>query len=148
MKISKQAESPAVDVDMTPMIDVVFQLLIFFTMVSVFDEAERASKVVLPKAWATVIEDMAKERMTVNIEQDGRIVVFGQGLDVDGLRRVLRGRRRLLAAYEKSTGSAPIIVRGHEDCEYRHIKDVLDAIRDEKFQKIMFASHMMEEEGR
>jgi len=148
MRISKEGPAPALDVDMTPMIDVVFQLLIFFTMVSVFDEAERAADVVLPKAWATVIEDMGKERMIVNVEKSGKVVVFAQSLDLDGLRRVLRGRRRLLASYEKTTGSAPIIVRGHEDCEYKHIKAVLDAIRDEKFQKIMFASHMMEEEGR
>jgi len=141
MKVAKESEDPALDVNLTPLIDVTFLLLVFFTMISVFNEMEREAEVVLPEAYATVIDEMAKERMIVNIEVDGQIVVFSQRMNAAKFRKILRGRRKLLAYYEKETGAAPIVVRGDLECPYEHIKEVLDVIRDEKFQKILFASH-------
>src|SRR5690242_9987000 len=68
MKLSTFQKRKALDINMTPMIDVVFQLLIFFMTCSQVSEANREA-LELPKLKGT--EDQANSELIVNIDQDG-----------------------------------------------------------------------------
>jgi len=132
-----------VDVDMTPMIDVVFQLLIFFTMVSVFNEIEYEAEIMLPEAWATTIEAPPKDRLVINVERDGRIMIFGREIDRSALHGYLRDARRLPRAEAEEL---PVLVRGHRGCPYAHVKTVLAAVREAGLRTVFFAAYEMEED--
>lgn len=150
MAINASAEGagPTLDVDMTPLIDVVFLLLIFFMIISVFNDMERSAEVELPAAYqAQIQQDVAKERMIINIEKDGTIVLYNQDMNMAGFKRQLKKYKPGLQTLAKKTGSAPIVVRGHKECPYRHIKGVLGAIYDEAFEKIMFAAYQKKQSG-
>jgi len=138
MKFSEAQED--LEVNMTPMIDIVFQLLTFFTMISTMNRMEREAKLDLPEANAAVIDEMATQRMIVNIERDGTIKLFGLVATKRELSNQLRQRKANLLSTERTTGSAPIVIRADQDTEYRYVREVLDIIRDEKFQKILFAA--------
>jgi len=145
MRAPRYAAEPALDVDMTPLIDVTFLLMIFFMVVSTLNDMEREAKVELPLAYQAQIEkEVAKERMVINIEADGAIVLYGQRMNMaafkENLRRYAPGLRALGA-----TGAAPIVLRGHKDCPFRHVRDVLAAIYEEGFTKILFAAYFKEE---
>jgi biopolymer transport protein ExbD len=149
MKMAKDAGDPSLSLNMTPMIDVVFQLLIFFTMVSALNDMERDAKLKLPEAYATAVQESGEKlRMIVNIRENGDIVTFGLKKTLGQLRTELRHRRGDLIRYQAQTGSAPIIVRGDANCPYKYVKEVLDAIRDEKFEKILFASYSLYDRDR
>jgi len=64
---------------MTPMIDVVFLLIIFFLVSSHLQRQETQQELDLPVAQAS-IEDEAKPtpRVTINVLEDGSMVVSGQ----------------------------------------------------------------------
>ena len=142
MKAHAADAEPPLEVDMTPLIDVVFLLLIFFMLVSVFNEMEREAKVELPDAYQVLFdEDIAKERTIVNVETDGRIVMYGQAHTVDQFKARLAKIAALLRSWGSRTGEAPIVLRGHKDCEYRHIQAVIGAVYDAGIEKIMFAAY-------
>jgi biopolymer transport protein ExbD len=145
---SSEGEGPTLDVDMTPLIDVVFLLLIFFMIISVFNNMERKADVELPVGYhAQIAKDVAKERMVINIEEDGTIVLYNQDMNMAAFRKQLSKYEAGLKKLAEKSGAAPIVVRGDQDCPYEHVKKVLGAIYDERFKKIMFAAYEKKQEG-
>ena len=87
VKIDKGSATSALN--MTPMIDVVFNLLIFFLVATRFEEVERKMSVVLPQASeARPMTEKPKDLM-VNVTRTGKIVVNGQALNSTQLLTVL-----------------------------------------------------------
>ena len=145
MSRREEAARPPVEVDMTPLIDVTFLLLVFFMMISTLSDMERTAVLELPMAYQAMIETgVAKERMIVNVERDGTIVMFGQRVMPDEFRTKLRAMGPMLRRLGEATGRAPIVLRGDRDCEFVHIKGILAAIAEEQFDTIMFAAYQRE----
>ena len=74
---------------MTPLIDVVFLLLIFFLVATRFEQEDRALDVVLPSASEAQPMTVQPEELFVNIAEDGRIFVGGKVLGEEELLRLL-----------------------------------------------------------
>ncbi len=138
-----EGESVNVEVDMTPLIDVTFLLIIFFMIISTFNEMERAAVKELPESQyqATIEPDVATNRMIVNILEDGTISLYGEQFDIDGFRRRLRNYKGTLQQVQQEHDSAPIIIRGHKGSRYEIIRQVLSTIYEEDFRQIMFAAY-------
>jgi biopolymer transport protein ExbD len=79
--------------DMTPMIDVVFQLIIFFMTVSQQSQLEDV-QLELPRTAG--VQDQGPTTITVNLTVDDRIIVSGDAYDLDGLDGLIS--RELVAA--------------------------------------------------
>ena len=142
MRLVRQAPPQEVEVDMTPLIDVTFLLLIFFMVISVFNYMERAAELELPSVvQALVQKDVAEQRMVVNIEKDGGIVLFGQDVTLDTFRDQLRRIGPGLRMLGRAAEEAPLVIRGDKDCPFEHIRHVLAAIYDENITKVMFAAY-------
>ncbi len=77
-------------IDMTPMIDVVFQLMIFFLVATKLDEAEREFPVALPTATEAKPFTSKPQELFINIERTGRYFVAGRFLSIEELERVIR----------------------------------------------------------
>ncbi len=75
MRLNKHKHSTTMLMNMTPMIDIVFLLLIFFMTVSQISEVNK-EKLELPKHEGT--EDQQPTTVIVNVDQDGRIIVSGK----------------------------------------------------------------------
>ncbi|MDR3073259.1 MAG: biopolymer transporter ExbD [Deltaproteobacteria bacterium] len=65
-------EEPEVALDLTPLIDAVFMLLVFFIMAATF--AKPAIDVALPKAGSAKVKETPREKLTVTIRAEGRIL--------------------------------------------------------------------------
>lgn len=77
-------------IDMTPMIDVVFQLMIFFLVATRLDEAEREFPVALPTASEAKPFTSQPSELFINIERTGRYFVQGRFVTVEELETLLR----------------------------------------------------------
>ena len=75
--------------NMTPLIDVVFLLLIFFLVATRFEQEDRELDVVLPSASEAKPMTVAPEELFVNIAKDGKIFVGGKVLGEEELLRLL-----------------------------------------------------------
>ena len=97
MKLEKlRRQQDAIKGDMTPMIDVVFLLLIFFMVATTFVEESRLFKIRLPKADKPRLLQ-PEDVVTVEISEDGRFFLGGREvarLDVlDAVRQRLEAPR-------------------------------------------------------
>src|SRR5688572_13096249 len=75
--------------DLTPMIDVVFNLLIFFMVVSHFARQERDLKVLLPDGSEAMPLTAKPREIFINIDKDGRYFVRSQQVTAQELSEIL-----------------------------------------------------------
>ena len=122
------------DVNITPLIDVVFLLLIFF-MVSTTFERESEIEIVLPQAAANAVpaEDSALE---VTIDAEGTFYVNG--------KRVINTQiETLKKAMKQAAGDRkepPIILSADAQTPHQAVITVMDAARQLGFVHLNFAT--------
>ncbi len=118
IKAAKES-GPGVSVEMTPMIDMVFLLLIFFLVATTFHQTEREMQIALPfAASAAPISSMLQE-LIVNVDKDGKIILGGRAI----------GPERLQERVTQAVAANPeqkVTVRGDRSVAYAHIVTVLD----------------------
>ncbi|MDD4267662.1 MAG: biopolymer transporter ExbD [Pirellulales bacterium] len=90
---------------LTPLIDVVFLLLIFFLVATKFADEEREMNVLLPDASEAQPRTSKPRETIVNIDQNGQYFVSGQKLSLAELERALNAVR------VNNPGRASVILR-------------------------------------
>ena len=106
---------------LTPLIDVVFLLLIFFLVATKFAEEERELDVRLPDASAAQPLISQPKELFVNVDQHGRYYVTGRTLTLDQLYPVLK------AAWVNNPGRASVIIRADRRCRWEFVVAVMNA---------------------
>ena len=120
MKFRRQHREE-VGINLTPLIDVVFLLLIFF-MVSTTFTRETQLSIDLPEAEGQVKES-SQEQIEIQVDEGGRYRVNGQGL-VDTRMRTLQA-----AIYKVSAGDTtmPMVLTADAQAAHQDVVRVMDA---------------------
>lgn len=108
--------------DLTPVIDMVFLLLIFFLAVTTFRQAEKEIDIALPQTRAAGPITAALSEIVVNVHADGRTIVGGRAVDEATLEALLRDA--VAANAERK-----VSVRGDRAAPYAEIARVLDVCK-------------------
>ena len=95
--------------NITPMIDIVFLLLIFFLVASKFADKDAALDVNLPEASSAMPLVVQPKEIVINIDRNGSYFVNGSTYDAAGLRQVLR------QAEASNPGNQSVIIRADRD---------------------------------
>ncbi len=106
---------------LTPLIDVVFLLLIFFLVATRFEEEERAMDVNLPKASEAKPMIATPDEMFIDLTSEGRFFVDGRELDLAALQTHLRNANRA------QPGRQRVIIRADREARTAHLVAVMDA---------------------
>jgi len=149
MKAEKLAgQASTMSPDMTPMIDVTFQLIIFFMVISEFNRMQQDAVLTLPVAvQAFVEENPNKHRLIINVERDGLVKVYGQVFNQEQLRKHLTLQRKILKAIETEARAqglvqtAPIVLRADRLCKFQNIRGIMRVVQDVGFEKLQFAAY-------
>lgn len=134
--------------DMTPMIDIVFQLLTFFMIVSNFEETKADERVKLPKdALAKPPEVKPKDELVLNvgfIRKNGRIVgkdpvVFyaGEDIPIPKFREALQTEKRLFIAKsgEGVMSEVTVIIRADSEVPTGMVQMLIKTCQEVGFTK-------------
>jgi biopolymer transport protein ExbD len=105
--------------NLTPMIDVVFTLLVFFMLATKFAERERELDVDLPAASAANEPTPSSQEIVINVSRDGRVSIDGQALQGEDLFHALE------AAAHRAPNTT-VTVRGDRQGSYDEIVQVLN----------------------
>lgn len=108
---------------MTPLIDVVFNLLIFFLIASKFAEEERELPVRLPEASEAKPLFSKPQELFINIDQDGRYYVGGKTLSLGELERLL------FKAWSANPSRTSVIIRADERCRLKPVVAAINACK-------------------
>ena len=109
-------------VDLTPMLDVVFILLIFFMVATTFASVEKEMDLDLPTAETGEAAKSPLDEVVVNIAADGTLQVDGEA--VDGARL-----REILARAARANPKTPVTIRGDRASQLQRVTEVMDACR-------------------
>ncbi len=124
MKFELQKTNDRRRVDMTPMIDCVFQLLLFFLVASNFQEQSRLSGegelgANLPAVAAAMPMVMKPREMIVNVDATGEFFLDGQ------LHTEQQLADRFKRAQTDNPGNQSIVIRGNEGAEWKFVAQVM-----------------------
>jgi biopolymer transport protein ExbD len=126
---------PDAQLDMTPMIDVVFQLIIFF--VTTVDMQNKALETQIRMAMSPngPIEEQKDPRtVVVDVDKDGEISIMRTPLREGQLLAILNKARN------ESGQSTPVVIRGDTAAKHESIKRVMDICGKAGLWKIRFAA--------
>lgn len=133
MRLAKHPRKRRMEMDMTPMIDVAFQLIIFFMTVSQMTDANQ-ERLQLPKQ--TGMENQQPKSMTINITNTGELRMEGKATPLAGM--VSRVSQELQTLGDDPT-KLHIVIRADERCESRSVNDVVTALGRMRLTKIRIA---------
>jgi biopolymer transport protein ExbD len=108
-----------ISIELTPLIDMVFLLLIFFLVATTFHQEEREMQIALPHAHNSGPISAHLQEIIINVGRDGQIVVAGRTMSPDDLRSLVAER---VAAYPDQK----VAVRGDRGTAYANVVRVLD----------------------
>ena len=106
--------------NLTPLIDVIFQLLIFFIVATRFAQTDREMDVELPTASEAKPLIVQPQEIFVNVDQRGAIFVGGKELSIAQLEA------HLDEAARNNPANQSVILRADKRCELNAIVQVID----------------------
>jgi biopolymer transport protein ExbD len=90
MRPPARSRDNGVRFNLTPLIDIVFNLIVFFALASLYVRKETAQPVTLPAARAfDMNENAAPRRLTITLGPDRRIFVAGEQVAASDVERLL-----------------------------------------------------------
>ena len=113
-------EQPSLN--LTPMIDIVFLLIIFFMVGTKFTELEKQLTLEVPEVTDAGTLSPAPEKRVVNVFKDGRITLDRQDVTLSELVTQLESARREYT-------ELGVIVRGDAESPLQNVAAALDACR-------------------
>ena len=132
----KNAQSNIARGDLTPMIDMTFQLIAFFMVLINFTEADQDDRVVLPQSvLAKPPEAPLEDPITIHLTADGQAIFGGQEVTDERLRRLLKREREVLTLSDRTAADATMIVRGHAAASAGRVQEIIQLCQEEKFEK-------------
>ncbi len=130
MKLRQKKRSDLL-VDITPLVDVVFLMLIFF-MVSTSFNVSSTLKLDLPSSKATA-EQKDVNKVSISINAKGQIFVQDEAVeDADLRKRILN--------ISKGDPNVRVVLRADSDARHKRVVYVLDTLRGLEMSKIGIAT--------
>jgi biopolymer transport protein ExbD len=143
------------ELDMTPMIDIVFNLLIFFMLITDLNQKDIVD-LTLPLAHMAV-EDKDNDpddRVILNIDKEGKILYKLRAISLDELGAIIDKAKRVYDAKMRLEGKegmeevAPgvkasklyVLVRADKDTPWQHVQWLMTIMAEQKLYKLQFAA--------
>jgi biopolymer transport protein ExbD len=120
-------ELPALN--LTPMIDVVFLLIIFFMAASKFAEVEADIELQLPEVTTAAPLTSAPKQRTVSVERDGQVQLDGEIVSLEDLTS-------RLASAQREYSQLGVVIRGDANCDFQHVAAALSACKDANISEL------------
>ncbi len=119
---------------MTPMIDVVFELIIFF-VVTLVEATKKDETIELADGQHGVVitpEELPARHMQIDVAKDGRVSMGNVTMPPGEIYRRVKDKM------DKGWGEFPILIRADFATEHRHIKKVMDECTSAGIWKLSF----------
>ncbi len=114
--------------DLTPVVDVVFNLLIFFALSLNFAATSGGINVKLPSASSA--EPVKTEQLTINLTQAGKVYYNDKEINIDDLASRLEGIE---------DKNSIVIIRADNSVPHGQVVEVMDIVKSEGFSKLAIA---------
>ena len=120
-----------VTIDMTPMIDMVFQLIIFFMLLINFEEAEQNEEIQLPQSTlARPPEAPLDFPIVLHVSKDGTVLYSGRDVQIEAMGLFMRMEREQV---QSQGGDDPtVIIRADAVALAGKVQELIKVCQDPK----------------
>lgn len=144
--------SEGADPNLTPILDLVFQLITFFMLVINFKGASMDLSLKLPVLGSArpLTWDGKQEPLLLNIDQDGSVKAYGLTVDIE---KHVEREARLLKLQLESVGTplkgtdlpVPVIIRADRNVPFKLLNHIIDVCQKQGY--VQFSLAAMTREG-
>ena len=130
MKLSRRSHGGGLQINMTPMIDVTFLLLIFFMTVNQVSAVNQET-LDLPKQKGSL--DQQEAHLTININQTGGIIVSGEPRSLAALSALIQ---EAVASVDDDPAQVKVTLRADRRAKCRALNEVIGALNRQGVRSI------------
>ncbi len=137
----KKADTGILEADLTPMIDMTFQLIAFFMLIINFTEAEQDQRIQLPRSeLAKPPEQPFEVALTIQLMKDQNtgqelIIYAGEVMPLGNLSRVLTREREFLKRTKRTPSDATIIIRADGRAKTGVVQRIIETCQEAGFEQ-------------
>jgi biopolymer transport protein ExbD len=128
------------NLNLTPMIDIVFLLIIFFMVGTRFTEAEREFDIELPTVTDAQPLTTMPDEIVVSVTNDGRYLLRDE-------ERTLEELKSALTAARENFADQAVLIRGDGQGPYQYVMDVLAVCHSAKITNVSLANRLQQDRG-
>jgi biopolymer transport protein ExbD len=129
----RKRSSEACDIDMTPMIDVVFQMIIFFIVTMKMDENVNKDIELEDARESPIYKGEDKRTLIIEVDRRGWLSVNNYQLTESKLHAIVRSRFQKFGPY-------PIMIRADRRTQHKDVRKVMDICTAVGLWRIDFAA--------
>lgn len=124
------------EIDMTPMIDVVFQLIIFFVVTMKMNQDSNQDIVLEDGKSGQILtaDSMPPTTLEIEVDRRGRISIHNATLSERNLRDILRAR------INKHGNEFPVLIRADRRTMHEKVRKVMDICTSSGLWKLSFVA--------
>lgn len=146
MKFKKSAESVTCEPDMTPMIDMTFQLIAFFMVLLNFGEGEQDARIRLPTSQLAKPPDgLVEAPLVLQLTRNDTVLFIGEELAIDALDRPLYIEKQVIEKQGKNPGDTTVIVRADADAKTGVVQQLIAKCQENGFEKFALRTKVEDE---
>jgi biopolymer transport protein ExbD len=147
MRFRRKGSGQKAEMDMTPMIDMAFQLIAFFMFAISFSQNEQDERVMLPDSvLAKPANQPLKHPVILHLTRAGTVIYGGQEMpDMNRLRPYLVNERMVLMGRDRAMSDATVVIRADHLAKAGVVQKLIQMCQEEKFEK--FALRAQEDVG-
>ena len=144
--MSASVDTEGLDVNLTPLLDLVLQLIMFFMITVNFVRVDQINEdISLPIAQAAVpMEKSAEEFIFLNIDRNGKLI--GSYEDLNGGRKLeefLKSKmaeltRQAIFKGDKGDPKVVLVLRADRDARYKQIWDIVELVKTAGIKRYQF----------
>jgi biopolymer transport protein ExbD len=142
MHVTKRFHSEELEMNMTPMIDVVFLLIVFFLVVSEIVSYDHIDNLTLPIANAAVEERKMPDRLVISIDTDNNVFVAGQPRSLKDVERLLKIEKQKHGTGPTRKTGQPVLIQADRHADWKTVQDIIETANKLKFWRLSFAVKM------
>jgi biopolymer transport protein ExbD len=143
----RSTEASSTDIDMTPMIDMTFQLITFFMFVMNFSEAEQDDRIQLPLSQlAKPVDGPVDKPITLQLTSKGSVFYAGEMVGLRDIGGYLEREKSIIMDAGKEPNAATVIVRADGVSKPGAVQEIITICQEKGFEK--FALRAKYDEGR
>jgi biopolymer transport protein ExbD len=136
MKYGTRRRAKYAEGDMTPMIDMTFQLIAFFMVLINFAEVDQDQAIRLPSSELAKPPDAPLETpITIQLTARDTVRFAGEEMPVEGLGERLMREREALRSLGKSYSAATVIIRADRSAKTGKVQEVIKVCQETGFEK-------------
>jgi biopolymer transport protein ExbD len=121
--------------NLTPMIDVVIQLVIFFMVGTEFVDSERKIDIALPLVSQAAPLTETPDEIVVNVTKEGEISIGAKTVSAVELKQQLEEAKRRYARQA-------VVIRGDMECIYQQVMSVVDICKQAGIENLQVATRV------